>query len=193
MRTICTCSCTIVSFLGAHINASQSRSLPPSPQRTPNRKHSLTVTNPFSLCPAALDEIQNAQESHDAVNKLLDQMLICATDENLMESARESGRQLYATMVSDERIEKINAMVSRIYLICPYSVVTFNFVRVQMVELKKMFDIVTTEHADLIKKLNNEEVEVERAKLAFLLGQADAKIHGLSVLMLHYCSGLQQS
>ncbi|XP_065156770.1 PDZ domain-containing protein 8 isoform X2 [Atheta coriaria] len=130
------------------------------------------VNSVNNLSIPALDEIQNAQESHDAVNKLLDQMLICATDENLMESARESGRQLYATMVSDERIEKINAM---------------------MVELKKMFDIVTTEHADLIKKLNNEEVEVERAKLAFLLGQADAKIHGLSVLMLHYCSGLQQS
>lgn len=62
-----------------------------------------------------------------------------------------------------------------------------------MTELKKVFDSVTTEHADLSKKLNAEESEVERAKLAFLMGKADAKMHAISALMLHYCSGLQQT
>lgn len=63
----------------------------------------------------------------------------------------------------------------------------------QMSELKKVFDSVTTEHSDLTKQLNTEESEVEKAKLAFLMGKADAKMHAISVLMLHYCSGLQQT
>lgn len=60
-----------------------------------------------------------------------------------------------------------------------------------MAELKKTLDLSTSEHMELSKKLNTEESEVEKAKLAFLIGQADAKVHALSVLMLHYCSGLQ--
>lgn len=62
-----------------------------------------------------------------------------------------------------------------------------------MCELKKMFDTVTEEHTELNKRLNNEESEIEKTKLAFLVGQADAKLHALSVLMLHFCSGLQQT
>lgn len=62
-----------------------------------------------------------------------------------------------------------------------------------MAELKKTFDAVTVEHMELNKQLNSEESEIEKTKLAFLVGQADAKLHGLSVLMLHFCSGLQQT
>lgn len=46
---------------------------------------------------------------------------------------------------------------------------------------------------ELSKQMSIEESEVEKARIAFLMGQADAKVHGLSVLMLHYCSGLQQT
>lgn len=62
-----------------------------------------------------------------------------------------------------------------------------------MSELKKSFDVITEDHANLTKQLNIEETEVKKAKLAFMLGQADTKMHGLSVLMLHYCSGLQNT
>lgn len=60
-----------------------------------------------------------------------------------------------------------------------------------MGELKKTLDSVTMEHMELSKQISTEESEVAKAKLAFLMGQADAKVHGLSVLMLHYCSSLQ--
>lgn len=62
-----------------------------------------------------------------------------------------------------------------------------------MGELKKTLDSVTMEHMELSKQISLEESEVEKAKLAFLMGQADAKVHGLSVLMLHYCSSLQHT
>lgn len=61
-----------------------------------------------------------------------------------------------------------------------------------MAELKKTLDSITLEHMDLSRQMNSEEKPTEKARLAFLVGQADAKVHALSVLMLHYCSGLQQ-
>lgn len=62
-----------------------------------------------------------------------------------------------------------------------------------MGELKKTLDTVTLEHMELSKQIGVEESEVEKAKLAFLMGQAEAKLQGLSVLMLHYCSSLQHT
>lgn len=62
-----------------------------------------------------------------------------------------------------------------------------------MAELKKTLDCVTMEHMELSKRIGAEESEVEKARLAFLMGHADAKVHGLSVLMLHYCSSLQHT
>ncbi|XP_019767853.1 PDZ domain-containing protein 8 isoform X1 [Dendroctonus ponderosae] len=150
-----------------------SRSLPPSPQRTPIRKQSLICVNPFSLCPIALEEVQKTpQDSCEIISRLLDQVISSPPDENLMDNAKESGQKMYVHLEIEEKREKINLM---------------------MAELKKTLDLTTTEHMELTKKMNLEESEVEKAKLAFLVGQADAKVHALSVLMLHYCSGLQYS
>lgn len=62
---------------------------------------------------------------------------------------------------------------------------------IKMAELKKALDLSTSEHMELTRRLTTEESEVEKAKVAFLMGQSDARVHALSVLMLHYCSGLQ--
>ncbi|XP_056649071.1 PDZ domain-containing protein 8 isoform X1 [Diorhabda sublineata] len=150
-----------------------SRSLPPSPQRTPSRKQSLVIVNPFLMCPEVLEEVQkNPAEASDCINRLLDQIMSCPNDETLMDAAKETGRQMYLHMSHEEKVEKINLI---------------------MTELKKTLDSVTMEHMDLSKQIGSEESEVEKAKLAFLMGKADAKVHGLSVLMLHYCSSLQHT
>lgn len=96
----------------------------------------------------------------------------CAPDESLMDAAKETGQQLYVDVAHEEKVEKINMMVG---------------------ELKKALDAVTLEHIELTKQMSLEVCEVEKAKIAFLMGQTDAKVHALSVLMLHYCSGLQQT
>lgn len=62
-----------------------------------------------------------------------------------------------------------------------------------MAELKKAFDAVTAEHMEWTREMCIQETDSEKARLAFLIGQADAKVQGLSVLMLHYCSSLQQT
>nr|CAI5826053.1 unnamed protein product [Callosobruchus analis] len=158
---------------GSQFVASTSRSLPPSPQRTPSRKQSLILINPFGMCPDVLDEVQrNPAEATDSVNRLLEQVMQCPPDEALMDAAKESGRQMYVNMPHEEKVEKINIMMG---------------------ELKKALDTVTVKHMELSKKIASEESEMEKAKLAFLMGQADAEVHGLSVLMLHYCSSLQHT
>lgn len=62
-----------------------------------------------------------------------------------------------------------------------------------MTELKSAFDAVTSEHKEWSKQMCVQESDSEKARLAFLIGQADAKVQGLSALMLHYCSSLQQT
>ncbi|KAF5281441.1 hypothetical protein FQA39_LY17795 [Lamprigera yunnana] len=157
---------------GSHFTQNLTRSLPPSPQHTP-RKLSLVVSNPFSACPIMLDEIQlqpNTASEH--ILNAVDQILQYPSDESLMDVAKQTGAQLYANMRHEIKVEKINLMVT---------------------ELKKTLDDVTMEHMTLTKQLSVTEGEVEKAKLAFLIGQADAKIQALSVLMLHFCSGLQHT
>ncbi|CAG9828035.1 unnamed protein product [Diabrotica balteata] len=125
------------------------------------------------MCPEVLEEVQkNPAEASDCINRLLDQVMQCPNDESLMDAAKETGRQMYSHLSHEERVEKINLMMG---------------------ELKKSLDSVTVEHMELSKQIGSEDSEVEKAKLAFLMGKADAKVHGLSVLMLHYCSSLQHT
>lgn len=61
--------------IGTPFLGSSSRSLPPSPQRTPSRKHSLALVNPFSLCPEMLEEVQKSpSEASEHVHILLEQV-----------------------------------------------------------------------------------------------------------------------
>lgn len=38
--------------------------------------------------------------------------MLCPPDESLMDAAKETGQQMYSSMSHDERVEKINLMVS---------------------------------------------------------------------------------
>ncbi|XP_044259435.1 PDZ domain-containing protein 8 [Tribolium madens] len=158
---------------GAQFLSTVSKSLPPSPQRTPSRKQSMSNINPFSLCPGVLEDVQKKpEEASESVNRLLEQVMQCPPDETLMDVAKETGKQLYAHMPHEEKVEKVNVM---------------------MAELKKTLDSVTLEHMELSKQMSSQESDAEKTKIAFLIGQADAKVQGLSVLMLHYCSSLQHT
>lgn len=99
--------------IGSYLNTNQSRSLPPSPQRTPSRKQSLVTINPFLICPEILDEVHNKPcEASDSVARILEQVMSCPSDETLMDVAKETGKQLYSNMPHEEKVEKINTMVN---------------------------------------------------------------------------------
>lgn len=109
--------CYHYQITGASLSC-QSRSLPPSPQRTPSRKQSISASNPFQLCPEALDDVcTKPSEASDTVCRLLDHIMHCPADETLMDAAKESGKQLYANMAHEEKLEKINTMVGMIKLL----------------------------------------------------------------------------
>lgn len=63
------------------------------------------------MCPHALDEISKQQEATDIVNKLLESVISYSTDESLMDVAKETGKQLYASISYEDKVEKINVMV----------------------------------------------------------------------------------
>lgn len=65
------------------------------------------------MCPEILDEVHSKpSEASDSVARLLEQVMSCPSDETLMDVAKESGKQLYSNMPHEEKVEKINTMVS---------------------------------------------------------------------------------
>lgn len=103
----------ILNLGSQYVSNSSSRSLPPSPQRTPSRKQSLVVVNPFTMCPSVLEEVQKRpDEAGESVNKLLEQIMLCTADEELMDAAKETGQQFYTSIPHEEKVEKINLMVT---------------------------------------------------------------------------------
>jgi hypothetical protein len=98
--------------LGSQLLSSASKSLPPSPQRTPSRKQSIANLNPFCLCPSVLEDVQKKpDEASESVNRLLEQVMLCPADESLMDVAKETGKQLYVNLSHEEKVEKVNIMV----------------------------------------------------------------------------------
>lgn len=89
--------------------------MPPSPQRTPSRKQSLVDTNPFIMCASVLEEVNNQPETaNEAIEKLLEYFNSYSSHESLMDMAKENGKQLYAHMSTEQKLEKINFMVSKL-------------------------------------------------------------------------------
>lgn len=95
--------------------AQNSKSLPPTPQHTP-RKRSLIATNinPFIIVVQKLEQIpeDKADMTSEEIKNLVDPLDRWGTLDDLMELAKSSSDFLYADLDTDERIHKINALVS---------------------------------------------------------------------------------
>ncbi|XP_046604736.1 PDZ domain-containing protein 8 isoform X1 [Neodiprion virginianus] len=85
-------------------------------------------------------------------------------DDGLMSRAKDTGKCLYAYLEPEERVEKINSMMGK---------------------LKTALDIETTSRLKL-----SHSGEADSAKL---IAQSDSRVQALSVLLLHYCAGLQHA
>lgn len=69
------------------------------------------------MCKTILEEVQKQnEEPSECISRLLDHVMSCAMDENLMDVAKETGKQLYANMSQEDKIDKINLMVKFSYL-----------------------------------------------------------------------------
>ncbi|XP_043254326.1 PDZ domain-containing protein 8 isoform X1 [Colletes gigas] len=85
-------------------------------------------------------------------------------DDGLMSRAKDTGKFLYKCLEPRERVEKINAMMGR---------------------LKTVLDAETTSRLEL-----SQSGEMDSIKL---IAQSDLRVQALSVLLLHYCAGLQHA
>ncbi|KAK0088491.1 hypothetical protein PV325_011792 [Microctonus aethiopoides] len=85
-------------------------------------------------------------------------------DDGLMSRAKDTGKFLYNTLNPDERVDKINLMMGK---------------------LKTALDAETTSRLELTKINDNDSGK--------LIVQSDLRVQALSVLLLHYCAGLQHA
>ncbi|KOC66041.1 PDZ domain-containing protein 8 [Habropoda laboriosa] len=85
-------------------------------------------------------------------------------DDGLMSRAKDTGKFLYKYLEPQERVEKINAMMGK---------------------LKTALDGETTSRLEL-----SQSGEMDSIKL---IAQSDLRVQALSVLLLHYCAGLQHA
>ncbi|XP_012277461.1 PDZ domain-containing protein 8 isoform X2 [Orussus abietinus] len=85
-------------------------------------------------------------------------------DDGLMSRAKDTGKFLYKDLEHQERIDKINEMIGK---------------------LKTALDVETTSRLEL-----SQNGDTDSAKL---IAQSDLRVQALSVLLLHYCTGLQHA
>ncbi|XP_011698495.1 PREDICTED: PDZ domain-containing protein 8 isoform X2 [Wasmannia auropunctata] len=85
-------------------------------------------------------------------------------DDGLMSRARDTGKFLYKYLEPQERVEKINIMMGK---------------------LKNALDAETTSRLELSHNGDADSMK--------LIAQSDLRVQALSVLLLHYCAGLQHA
>ncbi|XP_076285557.1 PDZ domain containing 8 isoform X1 [Lasioglossum baleicum] len=85
-------------------------------------------------------------------------------DDGLMSRAKDTGKFLYKHLELRDRVEKINTMMSK---------------------LKTALDAETTSRLELSQTGDMDSIK--------LIAQSDLRVQALSVLLLHYCAGLQHA
>ncbi|KAI4497129.1 hypothetical protein M0802_007875 [Mischocyttarus mexicanus] len=85
-------------------------------------------------------------------------------DDGLMSRAKDTGKFLFNYLEPLERVEKINDMIGK---------------------LKTALDAETTSRLELSQSGENDSIK--------LIAQSDLRVQALSVLLLHYCAGLQHA
>lgn len=101
---------TIVSSL-----TQNSKSLPPTPQHTPSRKQSITTNmNPFAAVVMRLEQIpmDKREMSSDEIKMIVEPLMSWGSLDSLMDIAKVSSETLYVEYDPDERINRINDLVS---------------------------------------------------------------------------------
>ena len=85
-------------------------------------------------------------------------------DDGLMSRAKDTGKFLYKFLEPQERVGKINDMMGK---------------------LKTALDAETTSRLELSQSGDMDSIK--------LIAQSDLRVQALSVLLLHYCAGLQHA
>ncbi|KAL7018844.1 hypothetical protein ACKWTF_010928 [Chironomus riparius] len=168
---------TIVSSL-----TQNSKSLPPTPQHTPSRKQSITQNmNPFSEVVKRLEHapVERREMSCEEIRFLVEPLMSWGSLDDLMDVAKSSAEFLYADYDTDDRLNKINQLLStlRVALDCETSYQHNNKLKLQ---------------ASANKDVDSAQKSLSASNNA-LDDRSEERLQILSVIMLHLCSGLQNT
>lgn len=79
----------------------------------------MVAGHPFGMCSTILDDVQQQpDEAADSISRMVEQVLQYPPDEALMDAAKETGMQQYVNIPHQAKVDKINFMVSTIFLDC---------------------------------------------------------------------------
>ena len=93
----------------------QSKSLPPSPQHTPRKQSLANVNaNPFAGAIQKLETLPNniLDLNTELIVGLTELLIEHGSSDSLMAMAKSTSRLLYADLESEQRVDKINSLVS---------------------------------------------------------------------------------
>ncbi|CAL4067440.1 unnamed protein product [Meganyctiphanes norvegica] len=147
------------------LEASLSRSLPQTPQHTPqtSRRGSLSDANPFEM----------DYDREEETEEVLDRLLLYQHDERLLSLARDSAKDLYKQLQSEQRRAKISSMLEQVKANVDHE----GEIRVDLAHQEKK----ATDTGD----------DLARTKVSLQISKCDARTQALALLTLHYCTALQ--
>lgn len=91
-------------------------------------------------------------------------------DEVVLSAAKERGKELYSSLILEERKSKLNTMIAK---------------------LQEAINSEAENRTELARDEHDATDSTQKAKIAFLIAKSDERTQALAVLMLHYLSGLQ--
>ncbi|XP_068158763.1 LOW QUALITY PROTEIN: PDZ domain-containing protein 8 [Drosophila tropicalis] len=169
----------IVSSLtgSSQSGAVNSKSLPPSPQHTPSRKSSIAEEaqqNPFDRVTQHLEAlpVDCTVLSYDQVIIITEPIIRHSRNEDLMNLAKSSSKHLYASQPPDERVSKINELLSK---------------------LKIALDAETEGYTMMNDVEKATESSLWKPTTISIENKSDERVQALSIIMLYLCTGLQHA
>ncbi|XP_023298592.2 PDZ domain-containing protein 8 [Lucilia cuprina] len=171
-----------VSSVGGMTPGSIAKSLPPTPQHTPSRKSSVISLGPntFDVVTQRLEALPSdvTSFSTEQIISITEHIMLLPKDEDVMSLAKNASKNLYSDFNGSERVDKINALLSK---------------------LRLALDSETAIHSNLTASMKNGSTELlsttenPATQHPNILGKSEERIQALSVTMLYLCTGLQHA
>lgn len=160
---------------------------------------------------ARLDAVQDAtQIDEEDIVQITEPLMGWGCPDDMMSHAKEASNFLYVDVEPNERLDRINGLLSKLRLALDYETSNHADLTANANELRQFRDkpasvealklgsdasIVLQTKSPLEKELKkgriDSDLEAKITRCAFLLGQSEERVQALSVIMLYLCSALQ--
>lgn len=151
-------------LLGLDSTVGQIHSLPPTPNHSPSPSRKSSFVGDLQL-------FAN-EEAADEVEKALNYLIEMPQSEQFLESVKSSGKKLCVNLSPERREKRINEMITKI---------------------KTAIDNENIKYYNLEEQKKQTSNTDQLTKLSFEMGKCEERLQALTNMLLHCCSGLQNS